>query len=187
MTSKADKLRRKRGRPCKVDVARTASGRISRATATAPADAPDRLAKEVRMRKFNISKTDAALPESGSVCGRLFLSGQLSRPQYEALMRYSMSRERYMQALQAPDSLRTRRGGVMSVPTEDNDTSTIAAWDRIIKALSLEQRHHPGNLRAALNHIVTHDEDHPYMLGDLRVAANVLCRFYGLDGVRKVG
>lgn len=179
--SKADSVKRRRGRPCKTDVNRNASGRIT----NKPGEAPDRLAKDTRIRLFSVSPDDAAQPEAGSVIGRMKLSGEISSEQYEAFIRYTMTAERYRTAMQVPDSLKTRRGGVMNVPDDDIDVAARAAWKNLTDAIAAEQRFHRGNLMAPLNFIVSRDENHPHMIGDLRIVGNVLSRFYGIAFQRK--
>ncbi|MBX5131620.1 hypothetical protein HJB80_02795 [Rhizobium lentis] len=181
--SKAER-RRKRGRPIKQDVARTDSGRISRAAnANEP---PDKVAKEARMRLHGVSKEDASQPEAGTVIGRMKLSGELSKAQYDGLIRYSMTRERYMIAMGVPDSLRTRAGGVMNVAPDESDIGAVEAWGRVHNAVSEAQRQSNGNLVAALNFMVTRDEYYPHMVGDLRVVSNALVRHYGIDAREQI-
>lgn len=172
---------RRRGRPCKTDVNRNASGRIT----NKPGEAPDRLGKDTRVRLFNVAPEDAAQPEAGSVIGRMKLSGEISHEQYEAFIRYNMTVERYRSAMMSPDSLKTRRGGVMNIPDDSSDIAAVAAWISLEKAISAEQRFHRGNLMAPLNFIVSRNEEHPHMVGDLRVVGNVLSRFYGIAFQRK--
>lgn len=182
--SKAERLRRKRGRPIKQDVARTDSGRISRAANTN--EAPDKVAKEARMRLHGISKEDAGQPEAGTAIGRMKLSGELSKGQYDSLVRYHMSRERYMLAIGAPDSLRTRSGGVMNVAPDESDMGAVEAWGKVHNAVSEAQRQSNGNLVAALNYMVIRDEYYPHMIGDLRVVSNALARHYGIDAREQI-
>lgn len=177
------KIKRKtRGRPCKEGVNRNDSGRITQKIG----EAPDKLAKDTRVRLFGVPVADAAQPEAGSVIGRMKLAGEISNDQYEAFIRYAMTAERYKTAMQVPDSLKTRRGGVMNVPDDSVDVAARAAWKSLMDAISAEQRFHRGNLMAPLNFIVSRDEDHPHMVGDLRIVGNVLCRFYGIANTRRV-
>lgn len=182
--SRGEKLRRKRGRPIKQDVSRTDNGRISRAANTN--EAPDKVAKEARMRIHGVSKEDASQPEAGTVIGRMKLSGELSRAQYEGLLRYTMTRERYMIAMGVPDSLRTRSGGVMNVASDESDVAAADAWKKVSSAVSAAQSQSNGNLVAALNYMVTRDEYYAHMTGDLRIVSNALVRHYGIDGREQI-
>lgn len=188
--SKAAKLRTKRaarGRPCKKDVARTDGGRISRAANSNRMDAPDKLAKEVRMRMHGLTKAEATLPEGGTVIGRMKIAGDLSKEQYDALVSYQMTRERYMIAIRAPDSLKTISGGAMGTAEDESDASAVAAWDRVQNVIREAQKYERGNLAAALQYIVVRDEHHDHMVGDLRIVANALFRHYGLARKGKSG
>jgi hypothetical protein len=193
MASKAAKLRNKRmrGRPCKEGVARTEGGRISRAAE--PGEAPDVLARRTRIRLHGVNENrpngireeDASQPEAGTFIGRLKLTGVLSAPQYEALIRYQMTRERFLIAINAPDSLATRSGGVMSIPDPESDKKAVAAWEAVLDTIRRAQTYERGNLMAALNFLVSRDEEHHHMVGDLRVVGNALCRHYGIDAMPK--
>lgn len=182
--SKAERLRRRRGRPIKEDVARTDSGRISRAANYN--EAPDKVAKDARMRLHGVSKEDCAQPEAGTVIGRMKLSGALSKAQYDSLVRYSMTRERHMLAIGAPDSLRTRSGGVMNVASDESDIGATEAWANVRRVVSEAQLQSNGNLVAALNYMVTRDEYYAHMTGDLRVVSNALVRHYGIDAREQI-
>lgn len=180
--SRAERLRRKRGRPCKADVARTDGGRISRA---ANNDEPSAfsVAQETRMRLYSISKEDAGQPEANSVIGRLKLSGEVSSDQYEALDRFILSHQTYMKAIQAPDSLKVPGVG-SSATTEEADQEwrlkVEKKYKAARKAIRDAQNHCNGNLYAAVDYLGFRDEFHAHMIGDIRLVGNVLIRHYGL-------
>lgn len=185
MASKLNKVRR-RGRPCKENVGRTDTGRISRAANQD--EAPDKLMKEYRMRHYNVSREDAAQPAAGSVIGRLCLSGEISKDQLDALTRYDAARIRNLSAIGAPDSLKTRNGGVMYHPDDEDDVKAARKWRDMSKAIMDLQCQHPAsNFHSALSFMVARDEFHPHMLGDLRLVANCLCRHFGVATERKSG
>ena len=188
--SKAAKRKQKRhmrGRPCREDVARTESGRISRAANSNTSDAADKQARDVRMRQHGLTKAETMLPEGGTVIGRMKLKGDLSADQYDALMSYQMTRERYMIAIRAPDSLKTTGGGnVMAVVADDADALAIAAWDRVRKVVQDAQNYERRNLWAALQFFIVNDEYHDHMVSDLRTVANVLFRYYALARNRQI-
>jgi hypothetical protein len=185
MAAKAQKLRAKRaarGRPVKQDVARTDSGRISRA---ANNDEPSAysVAQETRMRLFNITKDDASQPEAHSVVGRLKLSGEISPDQYEALDRFICSHQSYMKAIQAPDSLKGPGAG-SGAADEETDADWRLSVERKFKearrAIRDAQNYCNGNLYAAIDYLGFRNEFHGHLIGDLRLVGNVLIRHYGL-------
>jgi hypothetical protein len=182
MASKAAKLKHKRiirGRPCKPDVARNDNGRTSRSTR--PAEAPDKLGKETRMRLHGVSAENANQPEAATVIGRLYLSREITKAQYEALVRYFTARARYMLAIMAPDSLRSKGGAGAGISVDEGDEAAMSSWKKIITAVREAQNYSSGNLYAALEYLVVKDESFPHMVGDLRVSANALCRHFGID------
>lgn len=173
------KLREKRrGRPCKRDVARNDNGRISQARE--PGEAPDLLARRKRVELFGINLEDAGMQVHGTVIGRLFKSKEITEPQHNALQRYGEVANRYFSSILAPDSLRSKGGGsVMRIPDDSVDIETRKKWDGAMKAINEAQKYEHGNLYAALQFIVIRDEFHEHMLGDARIAANALVRYYG--------
>lgn len=191
--TQAERLRIKRGRPIKMDVARTDTGRISRAQH--PGEAPDKLAKRARVRMYGVKMKDAATAEAATVIGRLSLAGQhnegISRDQYEALIEYRDARERYFKAIMAPDSLAVS-SGAGGLPDSDDADMRIRAKNRYMgarDAIMACQLDYPiSNLFAAVDYLVIRDELHSHMIGDLRLVGNALHRhFFGLDGRRKAG
>lgn len=180
MTKAKTKGARRRGRPCKPDAARTKSGRIS--YAREPQEAPDVLAKTKRVEMYGGTMEGAGDQQRGTVIGRLRLSKEISDTQFGALQRYGELAERYFASIHAPDSLRSKSGGsVMSIPNDDVDIQTGKNWRGVTRAISDAQTYHPGNLMASLQYIVVRDEFHQHMIGDVRIAANALARYYGIS------
>jgi hypothetical protein len=183
MTSHAEKLRKhrenRRGRPCKPDVARNDNGRISQARN--PGEAPDLLAKRMRVKLFGGKIEEAGMQQMGTVIGRLWISKELSDQQHGALQRYGELATRYFSSIQAPDSLRSKGGGsAMRIPDDEQDIETRRKWKEATRAIHDAQTYHQGNLLAALSFMVIKDEFHEHMVGDTRIAANALVRYYGL-------
>ncbi len=174
------KLRvKRRGRPCKQDVARNDNGRISQARL--PGEAPDVLARRKRVALFGGSMDNAGDQIRGTVIGRLWIAKELSDQQHGALQRYGELAERYFSSILAPNSLRSKGGGsAMRIPDDSFDIETRRKWDGSMKTVNEAQKYHNGNLYAALQFIVIKDEFHEHMLGDARIAANALVRYYGL-------
>ena len=175
----AAKLRAKRarGRPCKPDVARNDNGRISQARM--PGEAPDVLARRKRVELYGISMKDAGIVEHGTVIGRLYKSQEITENQYIVLEKYGKVVQRYFSSISAPDSLKSKGSGV-TIPDDESDARLAQQWLDIRKKVMEAQVSERSNLFAALQFFVTKDEFHEHMLGDVRVAANVLVRYYGL-------
>lgn len=173
----------------KEGVARTDGGRISRAQN--PAEPPDRVAREARMRLFDVPANDASKGEAATVMGRWSLLGQegggISQDQYEALKRFSNDRERYMMSVEAPDSLRSREGGGSGSGDEGWKASAKRAYFSAREAIQRKQNESPGsNLWSVVQFVVIEDLHFPHMIGDLRLVGNSLHRHYqGLDRMAK--
>ena len=193
MASKSAKLKAKRerqkGRPLKEGVARTDSGAISRSKR--PADPADKVAREARMRHFGVTAKDASTAEASTAIGRWALlgtkGGGISQEQYEALTRFTTTREHYLLSMQVPDSLRSKGSPGRSTFDEQRDTDRAVSLKKqydgamaAIKAAQIEHRN--ANLFAALQYVVVGNCDFPHMIGDVRIVGNVLHRlFQGLD------
>lgn len=172
--------KRQRGRPCKRGVARNDNGRISQARE--PGEAPDLLARRKRVELFGVKLEDAGVQEFGTVIGRLWKSKEITEQQHNALQRYGELANRYFSSIHAPDSLRSKGGGsVMRIPDDKADLQARRKWKEIMTAVNDAQKYHHGNLYAALQFIVIRDEFHEHMIGDARIAANALVRYYGLS------
>jgi hypothetical protein len=57
------------------------------------------VALEARQRVFGLNKTDADRQEAGSVLGRLLITGEISRRQFDAAFAYEDARGKYLAAL----------------------------------------------------------------------------------------
>lgn len=143
------------------------------------------------MRHFGVAAKHASTAEASTVMGRLSLLGQegggISVDQYEALKRYSTTREHYMISIMAPDSLRSKDAPARATFDEMQDAEAKARlkrqYDTARAAIqNAQNEHRNANLWAAVQQIVVNDADFPYMIGDLRLVGNALMRHYqGLD------
>lgn len=140
------------------------------------------LAKTKRATMYGVSIEAAADQINGTVIGRLRTNGEISEPQHNALQRHFEMTERYFSSIGAPDSLRSKGGGsAMSIPDDEAEEKLAAKWKAARDKIIEEQKTHRGNLLAALQFMVMKDEFFEHMLGDLRVAANVLVRYYKIS------
>lgn len=191
MASKAQKLNRKRaGRKLKAGVARTDSGHISRAKI--PGEAPDKVAREARIKMFGVDAKDASTAQAATFMGRLSLlgtaGGGISPDQYEALARFAACREQYMLSINAPDSLLSKGpGGASGEDDAEHKARIKTRYFSARAAIQQAQNEHPGsNLWAVVQFIVIDDQNLSYMIGDLRIVGNALMRHYqGLDRRRE--
>lgn len=145
------------------------------------------VAKEARQRVFGLSAEQSATERAGTVCGRLALQGTITTRQLEASKAYASTYAAYQRAMNSPRPPKaveigaaTGRGESLDVTVEEK-WRAINAWDRARRALvEANGFHRHASLIAACDYLVLRDEMHGHMIGDLRLALNVLVRHYGL-------
>lgn len=182
-----------KGRPRKTGVKRTKSGRISQAAG----DYAENLDPiQTRMRLYGLSEKDARDQKAATYIGRLYLTGELGkRPHsdamWDAAQEYLRVYEAFQRAVKSPDALRSGAGG-----GDQGESDNYAGWcqsaierhENAVKAVRREQELHRGaNMWAALDYIIVRNEQHPYMVGDARLALNCLAHHFGLMGKARRG
>jgi hypothetical protein len=186
------KLRRKRrdGRR------REPNGRLSRRKADREANA--RMADNetsveamatvlaARWRVHGITAEHAKDPLAGSAVGRLCLSDQISRDQYDAAIRYLDVLGSYEKALLLrtgkPSESKGSPHGLGDSPEYiDWCQAQIERWDEVTTLLTelMYSLRSPGP-RAALDVVVVRDVDMPELAADLRLALNALARHFSI-------
>ena len=168
---------------------RTASGRKSRA-----ADAYTENIEPIltRMRMFGLSEKDARDQKASTFIGRLQLTKILSQQQYDAAQEYLKLYEAFQRAVKSPDALRSSSGG-----GDQGESPTYEGWcrnaikkyDMAQKAIMTEQCLHDNrgrNLFAAIDYLVTRNEEHHHLVGDCRLALNALAHHFSGDKRRPV-
>jgi hypothetical protein len=144
------------------------------------------------MRHFGVTAKDASTAEAATAIGRWALlgikGGGISQEQYDALTRFTTTREHYLLSLQVPDSLRSKGGshggGTVDEQQEaDRAASLQRQYDGAMAAIKAAQiEHRNANLFAAVQHVIIGNSDFPHMIGDVRIVGNALSRLYqGLD------
>lgn len=176
-----------KGRPRKIGAKRTKSGQISRA-AGAYSENADGIA--LRMRVFGLTEADARDQKASTYVGRLCLAGQrcstdgISPAQYEAAQAYVAAYTNFQKAVKSPDALASSSGGACGDEGPgyvDWCNRAVANWEAVKKAVYAEQEIHThANMWAALDYVVRRDEQHPHMLGDLRLALNAIGHHMGI-------
>lgn len=175
----------KTGRPRKIGVKRTKSGRATRAGAV-PANMEAIL---TRMRIFGLSEQDARDQKASTFIGRMNLMDKkalISNAQYDAAIAYLEVYDKYKRAIGAPDASKQSGGVGGGESTEDHArwcSQQKAKYDAAIEAVRVEQGLHENrgsNLYAALDYLVCRDEQHWHMVGDCRLALNALAHHFGL-------
>jgi len=170
------------GRKRQPGVKRTASGRKSRAT-----DAYQENLEPIltRMRLFGLSEKDARDQKASTFVGRLQLTKAISQAQYDAAQTWLEVREQYQRAIKSPDALRSSGGG-----GDAGEGPNYASWcqqaikryDAATAAIQTEQSifaNRGRTLFAALDYVVSRNEDHWHLVGDCRLALNALAHHFG--------
>lgn len=184
MPTKAQRLRRKRGRPRTEGVAREPNGRISRSGI--PHEPADIVAIEARMRMHGLTPEAAKDQKAATFIGRLSLAGNpdgINTTQYDALVSYRDLNAAHLRAIKAPNAaLNNDAVSVFSDPDSPEYVEWVARtrtrWDACRKAVQEEQNYSRENLWGALQLCVIDDQEHYHLIGSLRIAANVLARFF---------
>lgn len=178
-----------KGRPRKTNVRRTKSGAISRAAGAYNENA-DAIA--LRMRVFGLTEKEARDQKAATYVGRLCLAGMrkstdgISEAQYDAAVAYLEARQNFKRAVKSPDALATGNGGASGVEGpgyEEWCQRAVRKWEAIQASIQTEQGFHENrgaNMWAALDYLVLRDQQHPHMIGDLRLALNAVGHHLGI-------
>lgn len=174
-------------RPRKSGVKRTKSGRASRARAYTE----NTEAFALRQRMFGLSEQDARDQKAATYVGRLSLANRknnadgITEAQYNAAQDYLKAYEAFQRAIKSPDALRAGEGAAGGPESEgyaDWCHRAVARFEAMQKAIQYEQclhRNRGANMFAALDYLLVRDEQHPHMIGDLRLALNAIGHHLG--------
>ncbi|WP_074380617.1 hypothetical protein [Bartonella doshiae] len=172
------KKRAKRGRPRINGCIREPNGRISRAKT--PHERMDKLAIEMRAKRFGLTIEEAKNPLSGTYIGRLYLQGELNQDQYDAAQKYLEVKNDYLCAKGLPSAVYDE------IPSSSDDkarekwvefaTEQLSNMQEAIKETQHLYRQY--NLYAAIQYIVIEDQTLPHLVNSLRVALNALHKYF---------
>lgn len=172
------KKNKKRGRPKITGQIREANGRISRAKE--PREAIDKLAIEMRAKRFGLTLYDAKNPLAGTYIGRLCLQGVLTQEQYDTAQQYLQIRNNYLCAKGFPSA-------IYDDVSTNSDPNSLERWvekasrhyqamqDALREAQSLYRQY---NLYTALQYLVIEDKELSHLVGSLKVALNALHKYF---------
>ncbi|GAA5108751.1 hypothetical protein [Bartonella jaculi] len=172
------KKRAKRGRPRINRCVREPNGRISRAKT--PHEPMDKLAIEMRAKRFCLTIEDAKNPLAGTYVGRLCLQGVLTQDQYDAAQKYIEVKNNYLCAKGLPNA-------VYDDFTPSSNEEAQKRWierathcyeetkEAIKEAQHLYRQY---NLYAAIQYLVIENKTLPHLVNSLRVALNALHKHF---------
>jgi len=181
---------------------REPNGQLSRKPSDRMARALDGLDREqqdaisvgiaARQRVHGVAPHESRDQRAGSYAGRLCMSGELTRVQYDALMTWLEDNANYAIATCAPRQpgavdLNRTQGSSGDYENVARNKIWVARYEAAMHAVQAKQIEirGAGNLHAALYEIMLRDHELPHLVGDLRVAANALSRQYGLVSGRR--
>lgn len=181
--SKAQKLKKRRGRP-KAEGAREPNGRLSRSGIDH--EAADSVAISARVRMLGITKDQAMDQKAGSYIGYLNMLGPrdgISEAQYEAAMEYLRLRERMLRAIQSQAAIydpeaRGSGSAEISEAYENWCRTTLEEWETLKNEIQAEQNYCRGNLWAALHLVIIEGQAMHHMIGETRLLCNVFARHF---------
>ncbi|WP_455466818.1 hypothetical protein [Bartonella sp. B39] len=172
------KKRAKRGRPRIKGCMREKNGRISRAKA--PRDPVDKLAIEIRAKRFGLTIEDAKNPLSGTYIGRLYLQGVIEQDQYDAAQKYLEVRNNYLCAKGLPNAIYDD-----FTPSSNEEAQkrwierATHCYEETKEAIKEAQYlYHKHNLYASLQYLVIEDQMLPHLVNSLHIVLNALHKHF---------
>ncbi|WP_375686508.1 hypothetical protein [Bartonella sp. AC331YNZD] len=168
----------KRGRPRINGCLREPNGRISRAKI--PREPIDKLAIEMRAKRFGLTIEDAKNPLSGTYIGRLYLQGVINQDQYDTAQKYLEVKNNYLCAKALPNAIydempTTSDNGAREKWVQKATEHLLAVKDVVQEAQCLHRQY---NLHAALQYLVIEDQSLPHLVLSLRIALNALHKHF---------
>ncbi|WP_375679542.1 hypothetical protein [Bartonella sp. AP7XZML] len=168
----------KRGRPRINGCLREPNGRISRAKI--PREPIDKLAIEMRAKRFGLTIEDAKNPLSATYIGRLYLQGVINQDQYDAAQKYLEVKNNYLCAKALPNAIydempTTSDNGAREKWVQKATEHLLAVKDVVQEAQCLHRQY---NLHAALQYLVIEDQSLPHLVLSLRIALNALHKHF---------
>ncbi|WP_375680450.1 MULTISPECIES: hypothetical protein [unclassified Bartonella] len=172
------KRNKKRGRPKIAGQVREPNGRISRCKT--PREAVDKLAIEMRAKRFGLTLQEAKNPLSGSYIGRLCLQGVITQEQYDAAQQYLQIRNNYLCAKGLPNAIYDEMPSSSDDKARDKwvafATEQFINMQEALKEAQCLYRQY--NLYAALQCLVIEDQTLSYLVPSLRIALNALQKYF---------
>ncbi|WP_375693326.1 MULTISPECIES: hypothetical protein [unclassified Bartonella] len=172
------KKRAKRGRPRIKGCIREPNGRISRAKT--PHEPMDKLAIEMRAKRFGLTIEEAKNPLSGTYIGRLYLQGEINQDQYDAAQKYLEVKNNYLCAKELPNAIYDNFTPSSNEEAQkrwiERATHCYEETKEVIKEAQHLYRQY--NLYAAIQHLVIENQTLPHLVSSLRIALNALQKYF---------
>ncbi|WP_273719479.1 MULTISPECIES: hypothetical protein [Bartonella] len=169
----------KRGRPRIKGCTREPNGRISRAKT--PHEPINKLAIEMRAKRFGLTIEEEKNPLSGTYIGRLYLKGVINQDQYDVAQKYIEVKNNYLCAKGLHNAIYDK------MPSSSDEaarkkwvefaTKQFLNMQEVIKETQYLYKQH--NFYAALQYLVSEDQELPYLVPSLRIILNALQKHCG--------
>lgn len=203
--TKADKIRRRRGRPRKESVLREPNGQASRAK-----DPPHKLAIEARAKMLGITVLEANDPDGATFIGYLHLAFKrwdreweafrkrggkeppqnppadcLTPKQYDAALKFLDLRNQFLRSKSAPEAY-YEAGRPSHLSQEERDDAHAKWADDVEKRYTsvrdaiqrCQDIHREENVWAAVDLVLINDHRLPHMIGATRTLCNCLVKHF---------
>ncbi|WP_246708112.1 hypothetical protein [Bartonella sp. HY038] len=182
--TKAQHVKKRGGRPRIHGKLREPNGRVSRAKG--PQEPIDKLAIEVRARRFGLNVHEARNPMAATFIGRLAMKGAangLSQDQYDAALQFLKIRNDYRCSLLSPGAFYEKTGQSMNVDNMQEYTDWVLRarqrYQNAMKAIQEAQFDNGHeNLYAALQYVIINDVELENLIGAARMVLNALVRHF---------
>ncbi|WP_375671442.1 hypothetical protein [Bartonella sp. SD1336NMGDW] len=168
----------KRGRPRIKGCIREPNGRISRAKT--PHEPMDKLAIEMRAKRFCLTTEEAKNPLSGTYIGRLYLQGVINQDQYDAAQKYLEVRNNYLCAKGLPNAIYDNFTPSSNEEAQKRWIERATHCYEVTKEAIKEAQHlyRKYNLYAALQYLVIEDQSLTHLVSSLRIVLNALHKHF---------
>ncbi|WP_273719176.1 MULTISPECIES: hypothetical protein [Bartonella] len=168
----------KRGRPRIKGCTREPNGRISRVKT--PHEPINKLAIEMRAKRFGLTIEEAKNPLSGTYIGRLYLKGVINQDQYDVAQKYIEVRNNYLCAKALPNAIYDDFTPSSNEEAQQRWIERATHCYEEMKEVIKEAQcfYHQYNLHAALQYLVSEDQSLSHLVGSLYVALNALHKHF---------
>ncbi|WP_273754090.1 hypothetical protein [Bartonella sp. MM73XJBT.G] len=172
------KKRAKRGRPRINGCIREPNGRISRTKM--PHDPIEKLAIEMRAKRFGLTIEEAKNPLSATYIGRLYLQGVINQDQYDAAQKYLEVRNNYLCAKGLPNAIYDKMPSSSDEAAREKwvefATKQFFNMQEVIKETQHLYRQY--NFYVALQYLIIEDQTLSYLVPSLRIVLNALLKYF---------
>ncbi|WP_419196689.1 hypothetical protein [Bartonella grahamii] len=140
----------------------------------------DKLAIEMRAKRFCLTIEEAKNPLSGTYIGRLYLQGKINQDQYDAAQKYLEVKNNYLCAKGLPNAVYDDFTPSSNEEAQKRWIERATHCYEVTKEAIKETQHlyRQYNLYAALQYLVIEDQSLTHLVSSLRIVLNVLHKHF---------